>query len=57
MGNIGHVRLPKERKQMVFAERKEIDILLDNHLLVVFGEEGIVDDLSWIHPVSAGKIG
>jgi len=35
---VGHVRLADERQQVVFAHRREIDVLHEHHLVVLLGE-------------------
>jgi hypothetical protein len=39
------VGLAEERKHVVLAERVELDILHEDHLIVIFGEDGTVQDV------------
>src|SRR5687767_2789637 len=55
MRDVRHVCFAEKRQHVMFAKRKEVDIFLNDHLLVVFGEEGIVDDLCRIHVVTSGQ--
>ena len=44
-----------ERQHMVFAEREYIDILYYNHLVVVFFEQSVGENLVWILEISTGE--
>ena len=55
VGDVGHVCLAVEGKHVVFAEGIEVDILDDNHLVVVFVELSRVEHSHRVHRVSASK--
>src|SRR6185295_15079496 len=53
--DVGDVRLPEERQQVMLAEREEVEILQHDHLGVLFGEERRVQDLVRVLAVALGE--
>jgi hypothetical protein len=49
------VALPEKRQQMVLAEAVKVDVLHDDHLAVVDGEQRVVQDLVDVGVVAAGE--
>ena len=43
VGNVGHMHLAVEGQHVVLAHREEVNVLHDDHLVVVFLEEGRVE--------------
>ena len=52
--DVGYVRLAEERQQVVLAHGVELDVLDDDHLVVVDVEEGFVEDGVDVHAYSRG---
>jgi hypothetical protein len=57
VGDIGDVGLAEKREQVMFAQGKEVDVLLNNHLFIVFAKQGAVEYFFKVLPVSSGKKG
>src|ERR1700754_3495703 len=55
MRDISHVGLAKKRQQVVLAKRVKIDVLLNDHLFIIFREERIVDYFRRVHVITAGQ--
>src|SRR5215469_13148279 len=56
VGQVGDLGLADKRQEVMLAERKEIEVSAQDHLLVVlFGEEGTVDRVLGILVVTAGQ--
>src|SRR5581483_1774017 len=55
LGQVGHVHLPVERQQVVFAKTEELDVLDHYHLVILHVVEGPVEDLLQIHAIPAGE--
>ena len=53
--NVGDVALAEERQQVVLAQAVEIDVLHDDHLVVVDREERVVEDFVDVGRVAAGQ--
>jgi hypothetical protein len=53
---IRDVDLPEERQEVMLAKRVEIDVLDDDHLGVLFGEERSIDDGFRVLGVTAGQL-
>ena len=54
VGNIGHMCLPIERYHVVFAEREEINVLHDHHLVVFLCKQRIGEHLVGVLRIAAG---
>lgn len=55
IGDISHVNLAEEGKDVVLAERVELDVLDHNHLVVVLMEHGRFEGGNRIHRIALGK--
>lgn len=55
VGDVGHVRLSVEGKHVVLAEGVEVNVLDDDHLVVVFVELSRVEHSHGVHRVAAGE--
>ena len=53
LGNIGDVRLSEERQHVVLAERIQLDVLDEDHVVVLLDEHARSDRLTRVGPVSA----
>ena len=53
--NVGDVALAEKRQQMMLAQAVEVDVLDDDHLAVVDGEQRVVDHRVDVRLVSAGE--
>src|SRR5437764_367341 len=53
---IGHVSLPEEWQQVMFAEAEELDVLHDDHFVVGHAERCAVQYMSQVQVVTAGQI-
>ena len=42
--NVGDVAAAEERQQMMLAQAVEVDVLDDHHLVIIDGEQGVVED-------------
>ncbi len=49
VGHVGDVRLAEEGKQVMLAHGEELDVLDDDHLVVVDVEESFVEDVGDVH--------
>src|SRR6185295_14799597 len=56
LGDIGDLRLPEERQQVVLTEREEVDVAAKDHLGVVLDEERPVDDALGILMIAASEV-
>ena len=45
LGNVGHVGLAEEGQEVVLAEAEDVDVADDHHLVVLDGEERLVEEL------------
>lgn len=43
--DVSDVHLPRERDEMMLAQAEDVDVLHDHELVVVFLEDGVVDDV------------
>ena len=50
-GNVGDVALAEERQQVVLAQAVEVDVLDDHHLVIIDGEQRVVE-----HRVDVGGV-
>src|SRR5579862_4997104 len=57
VGDVGDVHLAEEGQHVVLAERVHLDVLDDDHLVIVDVEEGVVEDGVGIFVVSLGEEG
>ncbi len=55
VGDVGHVGLAVERQHVVLAERVELDVLDQHHLLVLLAEHGRADDFERVFVVALGE--
>src|SRR5262249_4403892 len=55
MRDIGDVGFTEEGQQVMFAKGIKINIPLNDHLFVVFGEKGVIDDLCRILLIALGQ--
>ena len=53
--NVGDVALPEERQQVMLAETVEVDVLHDHHLVIIDGEECVVQNGVHVGGVAAGQ--
>ena len=56
-GNISHMHLAEEGQHVMLAEREDLDVLDDHHLVVVFVEERAAQDRRRILSVPLGQEG
>jgi hypothetical protein len=55
VGLIANVHPPRERDHMVFAHAKDLDVLDHDHLVVVLGEDGLVDNIPEVLLIALSK--
>ena len=55
VGDVGDVRFAVEGQHMVLAEGEEIDVLHDDHLVVVFAEFGGEQHFVGVHGIAGGE--
>ena len=53
--NVGDVALAEERQQVMLAQTIEVDVLHDDHLVVVHREERVVEHFVDVGAVAAGQ--
>src|ERR1700753_2862478 len=55
IGHIGDVSLAEKWEKMMLALREELDILDDDHLIVIDVEESFVENVCDVHGVATGE--
>lgn len=56
VGDVANVHFARERDEVVLAHGEDLDVLDDDELVVVFGEDGVVDDRLQVFLVAFGEV-
>src|ERR1700722_15621277 len=54
VGDVGDVGFSEEGEEVMLALREELDVLYDDHLVIVDVEESFVENLGDVHRVTPG---
>lgn len=53
--DVANVHLARKRYEVVLAQAGDINVLDDDHLVVILVEDGVVDDIPNVLPVALGE--
>jgi len=56
VGDVGDVHLAEKRQHVVLAHAEHFDVFDDHHLIVIDGEERVVDDVGGLLGVAVGEV-